>query len=121
MTHKGVRRRSLLVAATMVTAMAVATPAAQAGSVIPPGDYQQVSLASGSAELGEPMSLAVLPNRSVVHTARDGTVRVTDAAGNTKVAGKLNVYTHDEEGSMATAGSQSRTLAGSAAASPSAM
>jgi glucose/arabinose dehydrogenase len=98
MTHKGVRRRSLLVAATMVTAMAVATPAAQAGSVIPPGDYQQVSLASGSAELGEPMSLAVLPNRSVVHTARDGTVRVTDAAGNTKTAGKLNVYTHDEEG-----------------------
>jgi glucose/arabinose dehydrogenase/PKD repeat protein len=98
MTHKGVRRRSLLVAATMVAAMAVSMPAAQAGSVIPPGDYQQVSLASGSGELGEPMSLAVLPNRSVVHTARDGTVRVTDAAGNTKTAGKLNVYTHDEEG-----------------------
>ena len=44
------------------------------------------------------MSLAVLPNRSVVHTARDGTVRVTDVNGNTKVAGKLPVYTHDEEG-----------------------
>ena len=44
------------------------------------------------------MSLAVLPNRSVVHTARNGTVRVTDAAGNTKVAGTLSVYTHDEEG-----------------------
>ena len=44
------------------------------------------------------MSLAVMPNRTVVHTARDGTVRVTDAAGNTKVAGKLSVYTHDEEG-----------------------
>ena len=39
-----------------------------------------------------------MPNRSVVHTARDGTVRVTDVNGNTKVAGKLNVYTHDEEG-----------------------
>jgi glucose/arabinose dehydrogenase/PKD repeat protein len=98
MTHKGVRRRSLFVAATMVTAMAVSTPAAQAGSIIPPGDYQQVSLATGAAELGEPMSLAVLPNRTVVHTARDGTVRVTDAAGNTKTVGKLNVYTHDEEG-----------------------
>jgi hypothetical protein len=45
--------------------MAVTTPAAEAGSVIPPGDYQQVSLASGAAELGEPMSLSVLPNRSV--------------------------------------------------------
>ncbi|GAB3904771.1 hypothetical protein GCM10029964_099040 [Kibdelosporangium lantanae] len=44
------------------------------------------------------MSLAVLPNRSVVHTARDGTVRVTDASGTTTVAGKLNVYSHDEEG-----------------------
>jgi glucose/arabinose dehydrogenase len=44
------------------------------------------------------MSLAVAPDRSVLHTARDGTVRHTDAAGNTKVAGKLDVYTHDEEG-----------------------
>src|ERR1700742_1142562 len=102
MTHDGAdgarRRRPLLVAAILVAAMAVAPAAARAGSVIPPGDYQQVSLASGSGELGEAMSLAVLPNRSVVHTARDGTVRVTDAAGNTKVAGRLNVYTHDEEG-----------------------
>jgi glucose/arabinose dehydrogenase/PKD repeat protein len=98
MTDNGVRRRSLLVVSAMVTAMAVTTPAAEAGSVIPPGDYQQVSLATGAAELGEPMSLAVLPNRSVVHTARDGTVRITDAAGTTKTAGKLNVYTHDEEG-----------------------
>ncbi|WP_079023684.1 carbohydrate-binding protein [Streptomyces odonnellii] len=75
---------------------AVAAPAAPA--VIPPGDYQQVQLALGGAELGEAMSLAVLPDRAVVHTARDGTVRFTDAAGNTKTAGKLDVYTHDEEG-----------------------
>ncbi|MGW4111170.1 ThuA domain-containing protein [Actinosynnema sp. NPDC004786] len=72
---------------------------ATAAAAIPPGDYQQVQLAAGAAKLGEPMSLAVLPDRSVVHTARDGTVRVTNAAGNTTtVAGKLNVYTHDEEG-----------------------
>ncbi|WP_239116284.1 carbohydrate-binding protein [Planotetraspora kaengkrachanensis] len=83
---------SLVMAASVATA-----PAAQA-SVIPASDYQQVQLAVGGSELGEAMSLAVLPDRSVVHTARDGTVRVTDAAGNTKVAGKLNVYTHDEEG-----------------------
>ncbi|MGW6743166.1 carbohydrate-binding protein [Streptomyces sp. NPDC055025] len=75
---------------------AVAAPAAPA--VIPAGDYQQVQLALGAAELGEAMSLAVLPDRAVVHTARDGTVRFTDAAGNTKTAGKLDVYTHDEEG-----------------------
>src|SRR5207302_11155491 len=65
---------------------------------IPPADYQQVALATGAAELGEAMSLAVLPDRSVVHTSRDGTVRVTTAAGATSVAAKLNVYTHDEEG-----------------------
>src|ERR1700741_1994141 len=98
MTVKKARRRALLVTTVLVVAMAVSTPVAEAGSVIPPEDYQQVSLASGGGELGEEMSLAVLPNRSVVHTARDGTVRVTDAAGNTKVAGRLNVYTHDEEG-----------------------
>ncbi|WP_435837952.1 PQQ-dependent sugar dehydrogenase [Streptomyces chrestomyceticus] len=61
-------------------------------------DFQQVTLAKGEPEMGEPMSLAVLPDRSVLHTSRDGTVRLTDAGGTTKVAGKLPVYSHDEEG-----------------------
>jgi len=98
MAFKDMRRKSLLVALTLTVSMAVGMPAADAGSTIPPADYQQINLASGGNELGEAMSLAVLPDRTVVHTARDGNVRVTDAAGNTKVAGKLNVYTHDEEG-----------------------
>ncbi|OCC10578.1 PQQ-dependent sugar dehydrogenase [Streptomyces sp. PTY087I2] len=72
--------------------------AGPAADDIPAADYQQVQLALGAAELGEAMSLAVLPDRSVLHTARDGTVRLTDAAGSTKTAGKLDVYTHDEEG-----------------------
>ncbi|MEV6986637.1 carbohydrate-binding protein [Sphaerisporangium sp. NPDC051017] len=86
-----------LVVSGGMAAVTASGPAANA-SVIPASDYQQVQLAVGGAELGEAMSLAVLPNRSVLHTARDGTIRVTDAAGNTKVAGKLSVYTHDEEG-----------------------
>ncbi|MFH9730329.1 PQQ-dependent sugar dehydrogenase [Streptomyces sp. NPDC017260] len=61
-------------------------------------EFQQVTLAKGVAETGEPMTLAVLPDRSVLHTSRDGTVRLTDAAGATTVAGELNVYSHDEEG-----------------------
>ncbi|WP_435270361.1 PQQ-dependent sugar dehydrogenase [Streptomyces sp. 1222.5] len=61
-------------------------------------DFQQVTLAKGEAEVGEPMSLAVLPDRSVLHTSRDGELRLTDAAGNTRVAGRLDVYSHDEEG-----------------------
>ncbi|MGW1023879.1 PQQ-dependent sugar dehydrogenase [Streptomyces sp. NPDC002577] len=61
-------------------------------------DFQQVTLARGEPEVGEPMSLAVLPDRSVLHTSRDGELRITDAAGNTRLAGKLDVYSHDEEG-----------------------
>src|SRR5918997_7146253 len=87
----------LSVAGSVVAVTGTTTPAA-AHTTINPADYQQVTLAIGSAELGQAMSLAVLPNRSVLHTARDGTVRLTDAAGNTSVAGKLSVYTHDEEG-----------------------
>ncbi|MFG1883933.1 ThuA domain-containing protein [Micromonospora sp. NPDC049102] len=61
-------------------------------------NFQQVALAKGVAETGEPMSLTVLPDRGVLHTSRDGVIRHTDAAGNTKVAGTLAVYTGDEEG-----------------------
>ncbi|MEU5023569.1 carbohydrate-binding protein [Streptomyces milbemycinicus] len=89
----------LIGGATAAAVPASAAPASQsAPAAIPPSDYQQVQLATGPDELGEPMSLTVLPDRSVLHTARDGTVRITDAVGNTKVAGRLDVYTHDEEG-----------------------
>ncbi|MEV4756479.1 PQQ-dependent sugar dehydrogenase [Micromonospora sp. NPDC049559] len=90
----------LLVASTVATT--VTTSLTTAGSAqahtINAADFQQVELARGVAEMGEPMSLAVLPDRSVLHTARNGTLRRTDAAGNTTVIGTLPVYTHDEEG-----------------------
>ncbi|MFG2584883.1 PQQ-dependent sugar dehydrogenase [Streptomyces malaysiensis] len=60
--------------------------------------FQQVTLAKGVEETGEPMTLAVLPDRSVLHTSRDGTLWLTDATGETKMSGKLPVYSHDEEG-----------------------
>jgi glucose/arabinose dehydrogenase len=80
------------------TAAAPAEPEGGAEAVAAAPEFQQVTLAKGVAETGEPMTLAVLPDRSVLHTSRDGTVRRTDAAGTTTVAGKLNVYSHDEEG-----------------------
>ncbi|MFG3496867.1 ThuA domain-containing protein [Streptomyces sp. NPDC047928] len=61
-------------------------------------EFQQVTLAKGAEEVGEPMSLAVLPDRSVLHTSRNGELRRTDAAGNTAVVGTVPVYSHDEEG-----------------------
>ncbi|KPC86850.1 PQQ-dependent sugar dehydrogenase, partial [Streptomyces albidoflavus] len=60
--------------------------------------FQQVTLAKGVEETGEPMTMAVLPDGGVLHTAREGALRLTDAGGTTKVAGTLDVYSHDEEG-----------------------
>ncbi|MEU5727163.1 PQQ-dependent sugar dehydrogenase, partial [Micromonospora sp. NPDC047738] len=86
---------ALLLLTPGLIGVAAATPAAAA---INPADFQQVTLAKGVAETGEPMALAVLPDRSVLHTARNGTLRRTDAAGNTSVIANIPVYTHDEEG-----------------------
>ncbi|MFF5970943.1 ThuA domain-containing protein [Streptomyces sp. NPDC012769] len=74
-----------------------ADPATTAGTAAAE-QFQQVTLAKGAAEVGEPMSLAVLPDRSVLHTSRNGELRRTDAAGNTTVVGRVPVYSHDEEG-----------------------
>ncbi|TDB72367.1 lectin [Micromonospora sp. KC723] len=86
----------LLATATLVTTLATA-PRASAHPIVAT-DFQQVQLARGVPEVGEPMSLAILPDRSVLHTARNGTVRRTDASGNTSVIGTIPVYTHDEDG-----------------------
>ncbi|QIZ02082.2 PQQ-dependent sugar dehydrogenase [Streptomyces sp. S1D4-11] len=90
---------ALLAAASLtLTAPPVSAAVADPGNTAAAEDFQQVTLAKGEPEVGEPMSLAVLPDRSVLHTSRDGELRLTDAAGNTRLAGKLDVYTHDEEG-----------------------
>ncbi|MEU1604400.1 RICIN domain-containing protein [Micromonospora matsumotoense] len=89
----------LLLAVTAGTVAATTGPTAPAAAhTINASDFQQVELARGVNEMGEPMSLAVLPDRSVLHTARNGTVRRTDSAGVTRVVGTIPVYTHDEEG-----------------------
>ncbi|MCT9083385.1 PQQ-dependent sugar dehydrogenase [Streptomyces fulvoviolaceus] len=106
-THR--RRRTFrkaiaLISGALLAGASLTLAAPQAGAAVAdPGtsaveDFQQVTLAKGEPEVGEPMSLAVLPDRSVLHTSRDGELRITDAAGNTRLAGKLDVYSHDEEG-----------------------
>ncbi len=64
-------------------------------------NFERITLAKGVAEAGEPIGLAVLPDRSVLHTSRDGTVYHTDAEGNTEVAADIPVYSHDEDGLQA--------------------
>ncbi|OLF12745.1 glycosyl hydrolase [Actinophytocola xinjiangensis] len=94
-TARGLAR---LGAAALLTLGAASAASAQPPPTAAAPTFQQVTLAKGEPEMGEPMSMAVLPDRSVLHTSRDGTVRHTDAAGTTKIAGKLTVYSHDEEG-----------------------
>src|SRR3954465_14826766 len=86
----------LTVAATVAISSGAAPPAS--AHTVNPADFQQVELAKGVADMGEPMSMAVLPDRSVLHPSRNGTLRRTTAAGTTSVIGTLPVYTHDEEG-----------------------
>ncbi|GAB2812141.1 PQQ-dependent sugar dehydrogenase [Lentzea nigeriaca] len=88
---------ALLTVATAVAVAATSAPPAAAHTVNP-ADFQQVELAKGVAEMGEPMSMTVLPDRSVLHTSRNGTLRRTTAAGATSVIANIPVYTHDEEG-----------------------
>jgi glucose/arabinose dehydrogenase len=109
-TRNGTRRTRLrtslaLLSGALLAGASLTLTTPQAGAAVTDQDttaatedFQQVTLAKGAAEVGEPMSLAVLPDRSVLHTSRDGVLRLTDAAGNTRVAGKLDVYSHDEEG-----------------------
>ncbi|WP_406396733.1 PQQ-dependent sugar dehydrogenase [Streptomyces sp. NBC_00882] len=100
------RRAAALLTGFLLAGASLTLAAPQAGAAVAePGaaqaaaeDFQQVTLAKGEPEVGEPMSLAVLPDRSVLHTSRDGELRITDAAGTTRLAGKLDVYSHDEEG-----------------------
>ncbi|MEW2169271.1 ThuA domain-containing protein [Streptomyces sp. NPDC007027] len=101
-------RKTLALFAGGLLAAATLTLGSAPGAAAHPGhpghdepvaeDFQQVTLAKGVEETGEPMSLAVLPDRSVLHTSRGGELRITDSAGNTRISGTLPVYTHDEEG-----------------------
>lgn len=99
------RMRTLLVCALSMlftAAPAIAAPAIGQAAVTaapPPGtDFQQIRLAAGPDQMGEPMSLAVLPDGSVLHDSRDGAIYYTTVDGLTTTAAKLDAYTHDEDG-----------------------
>ena len=61
-------------------------------------NFEQVTLAKGVDSTGEPMNLAVLPDRRVLHTSRDGRVFLTTPDGTTTLAARIPVYNHDEDG-----------------------
>ncbi|MFF4879323.1 PQQ-dependent sugar dehydrogenase [Micromonospora sp. NPDC000668] len=93
------KRRLALAVAGLTTIALVATPTvATAAPTSPPpeSDFQKVTLNDNP---GEPMDLAVLPDRRVLHVTRAGEVRLHDPdTGRNTIAATLDVYRHDEEG-----------------------
>jgi sugar phosphate isomerase/epimerase/glucose/arabinose dehydrogenase len=50
-------------------------------------------------DTGEPIALAILPDLKVLHTARNGDIRLTDSkTGVTKLINKVDVYANSEDG-----------------------
>ncbi|MDK1361898.1 PQQ-dependent sugar dehydrogenase [Arthrobacter sp. zg-Y1219] len=86
-----------LMAVSLAAAPAQAKPRPGAPEAPPPDSaFQKVTLNDFP---GEPVDLAVLPNKDVLHTTRQGEVWLNDAAtGLNTLAGTLDVYEHDEEG-----------------------
>ncbi|MEU4680133.1 PQQ-dependent sugar dehydrogenase [Micromonospora sp. NPDC023737] len=94
------KRTAVLSALALVTAglAAPAAPSAAAPAPAAPPDssFQKVTLNDFP---GEPVSLAVLPDLRVLHTARTGEVRIHDPrTGLNTLAADVPVYEHDEEG-----------------------
>lgn len=66
------------------------------GGALDWSNYERVLL---TKDVGEPIDLAVLPDKRVLHTARNGDVRLTDpATGVTRIINKLDVYANSEDG-----------------------
>src|SRR5690349_2409065 len=94
-----ITRRSLAIFGILGAALLAAPTAAvaQPGRDFPPDtDFQKVTLNDFP---GEPIALAVLPDRRVLHTARTGEVRIHEpSTGRNVLAATIPVYQHDEEG-----------------------
>jgi cytochrome c len=102
---KRLRRRAVpVVLAATVTGLAgvTALPAAAHPGHEPkpvPADQSAFQKVTLNDRPGEPMSLAVLPDLRVLHTARTGQVRINNPrTGLNTLAADVPIYQHDEEG-----------------------
>ena len=72
---------------------AVASPAAADTNW---NNYEKTLLTKNT---GEPIDMAILPDSKILHTARNGDVRVTDpATGITRITNRIPVYANSEDG-----------------------
>src|SRR3954447_5161656 len=89
-------RKQAFAAALLVALIAAPTSASAQEPPPPATSFEKVTLDDFP---GEPMNLAVLPDGRVLHTTRAGEVRLHNPrTGLNTLAGKLDVYQHDEEG-----------------------
>jgi glucose/arabinose dehydrogenase len=102
-------RRSRLVAALTAATVALAIPVTAtahdgidhgseegADAALDWSNYEKILLTKNT---GEPIGLAVMPDGTVLHTARDGSVRHTDpGTGVTEVVNTVDVYANSEDG-----------------------
>ncbi|MFJ1645730.1 PQQ-dependent sugar dehydrogenase [Streptomyces sp. NPDC088258] len=91
---------ALLLALPALGGAVAVAPAAQAHEghehALDWANYEKVTL---TKDTGEPIDLAVLPDSRVLHTARNGDLRLTDpGSGVTKVVNHVNVYQNSEMG-----------------------
>ncbi|GAA3747336.1 glucose/arabinose dehydrogenase [Spinactinospora alkalitolerans] len=91
------RLLSLLAGAILLSAFAIALPAtANAAPATDWNNYERITL---TKSVGEPVDMAILPDKRILHTARDGDVRLTDpGTGVTKVVNTIPVYANSEDG-----------------------
>jgi cytochrome c len=94
---RSVERRAERVLAALVGGVCALTPGCGDGatSTLPETPFRETALDS---DPGEPMALAVLPDSRVLHTTRDGNIWLHGVDGDKTLAGRIPVYTHDEEG-----------------------
>ena len=72
---------------------------AQATAQDGPTDWSNYEKITLTKNVGEPIDLAVLPDKRVLHTARNGDIRLTDGStGVTKVINTIPVYANSEDG-----------------------
>ena len=100
---KTVRKRlaALAAAAVLPLSLLVAVPASAAADPQPTQDVEWENFAKITLtdEVGEPMSMAVLPDSRVLHTNRQGNIRLFDPeTATTQVITSLPVYDFSEDG-----------------------
>ncbi|GAB3155677.1 PQQ-dependent sugar dehydrogenase [Microbispora hainanensis] len=78
------------------TAALTAAPAQAHDDALHWENYEKITL---TKDVGEPIDMAILPDSRVLHTARNGEIRMTDpATGVTKVVNTIDVYNNSEDG-----------------------